>query len=222
MSVLARAKPQSVIQDATQNITVVRPSSNNIVVAGTTDPTHVAPDSPTTSSVRAHLLPGTVNTVHAFTEIVPKPLPLGEKHSIAQIEAARELSDYASDLCAPIECSLTDNDTYESDTSFSRNISVETLVQNMRQYDLCLKTTISSESPHFTPSVYRIDAQDLQRLNAREGIEEGGMLSKFIHAKCESVPHHILFHITQDDITSPHRFYGIAYVQKDSFSDLNF
>jgi hypothetical protein len=43
------------------------------------------------------------------------------------------------------------------------------------------------------------------------------MLSKFIHAECDSVPHHILLHITQKNVGAPHRFYGIAYVESDSF-----
>ena len=87
----------------------------------------------------------------------------------------------------------------------------------MKRYNLCLKTTISSESPHFTPSAYRIDADDLQQLTTREGIAEGGLISKFVQAKCDSVPHHILMHFTQDNTLGPHRFYGVAFVQKDAF-----
>ena len=221
MSVFA---PPSVTAPATvQAVTTITPSKHHIILAGAEVENmkhgkkgHTGVQ-PTVSAVRAHLAPGEIDRVHSFTEIVPKPLALGERPTTEQLEAAQELSDYARDLCTPIECARTSNGSYESETTFSNAISVETMEQNMRKYNLCLKTTISSESPHFTPSVYRIDADDLQKLSANEGIAEGGVISKFIQAKCDSVPHHILMHFTQDNTQSAHRFYGIAFVQKDRF-----
>ena len=208
-----------------QAVTTITPSREHIILAGEVDPVstphmdgHVQP---TVSAVRAHLAPGEITSVHSFTEVVPTPQALGERPTTEQLEAAQELSHYARDLCTPIECVRTSNGSFESDTTFSNAISVETMEQNMRKYNLCLKTTISSESPHFTPSVYRVDADDLQKLSTSNGIVEGGLISKFIQAKCDSVPHHILMHFTQDNTQSAHRFYGIAFVQKDRFTELH-
>jgi hypothetical protein len=196
----------------------VAPTASNIIFAGTTQEAAPTVASPSRlSSVRAHLASNAIASVHAFTQVVPTPMALGLKPSTVQLEAAQELSHFAADLCAPIECARGGNGTFESSTAFSDTISVEQMVQNMREYSLCLKTTISSVNPHFTPSVYMIDANDLSRLSACEGIQQGGMLSKFIHAECDSVPHHILLHITQKNVGAPHRFYGIAYVESDSF-----
>ena len=206
-----------------QAVTTITPSREHIILAGAEVGNMKKKQmvQPTVSAVRAHLAPGEITSVHSFTEVVPKPLALGERPTTEQLEAAQELSDYARDLCTPIECVRTSNGSFESDTTFSNAISVETMEQNMRKYNLCLKTTISSESPHFTPSVYRIDADDLQKLSANSGIVEGGLISKFIQAKCDSVPHHILMPFTQDNTQSAHRFYGIAFVQKDRFTELH-
>ena len=223
MSVIA--PPVTSTPATIQAVTTITPSREHIILAGEVDyghgKKHCEYVQPTVSAVRAHLAPGEITSVHSFTEIVPKPLALGEQPTVEQLEAAEELSDYARDLCTPIECVRTANGSFESDTTFSNAISVETIEENMRKYNLCLKTTISSESPHFTPSVYRMDADDLQKLSTSNGIVEGGLISKFIQAKCDSVPHHILMHFTQDNTQSAHRFYGIAFVQKDQFLDLH-
>ena len=201
----------------------VAPTSSSVVVAGAQHARASAPPAHATqslSSVRAHLRTDSVDSVHAFTEIVPTPThSLAVRPTTEQLEAAVELSHFAADLCAPIKCELAQPGTYESTTAFSNSITVEDMVDNMRTYNLSLKVTVSSVSPNFTPSVYHISATDLSRLTGAEPVAEGGLLSKFVFAKCDSNPHHILLHITQTAQQDPHRFYGIAYVEKTNFAD---
>ena len=217
MSFLASQQPAAV----TPVIYSVAPTSSSVVVAGAQS-ARAQPLPRVTqslSSVRAHLSTQSVDSVHAFTEIVPTPTHVlaPARPSVEQVEAAAELSHFAADLCTPIKCEAAQPGTYESTTAFSDAITVEEMIDNMREYNLSMKVTISSVSPHFTPSVYHIGASDLVRLKGAEPVQQGGLLSKFVFAKCESNPHHILLHITQMDTQAPHRFYGIAYVEKTSY-----
>ena len=171
----------------------------------------------TPSTVRAHLAAAPLNHVVSYTEIVPLPVGLSGAVTREQREAAAELTEYAADLCAPITCDHANNGTFESSTAFKGDTTIETLSQNLREFNLCMKTTISSDSPHFTPSVFRIDADDLDALCSNQtGVEHDGTLSKFIKAGTDSVPHSILFHAIQTD-AGEHTFYGISYVEKTAF-----
>ena len=203
-------------------VTLIQPTEEHITVAGSNAPTRVVkPLLPkmnyTPSVIRAHLASEPLTKVVSYTEIVPIPVGLTGQVRTDQIEAARELADYASDLCAPIECLRTADGKYESNTAFRGDTSIETLAQNLKDYNLCLKTTVSSDSPHFTPSSFRIDADDLNHLCANaSGLEHDGSVSKFIKATTEGNPHNILFHALKSD-DGTHAFYGISYVEKTSF-----
>ena len=171
----------------------------------------------TPSTVRAHLAAAPLNHVISYTEIVPVPVGLTGAITREQVEASAELAEYAADLCAPITCDQTNSGTFESTTAFRGDTTIETLSQNLREFNLCMKTTISSDSPHFTPSVFRIDADDLDALCGNQaGVEHDGTLSKFIKAGTDSVPHNILFHAIKTP-TGEHSFYGISYVEKTTF-----
>ena len=171
----------------------------------------------TPSTVRAHLAAAPLTRVVSYTQIVPTPVGLSGMVTQEQREAAVELAEYASDLCAPITCDQTNNGTFESSTSFKGDTTIETLSQNLREFNLCMKTTVSSDSPHFTPSVFRIDADDLDALCGNQsGVEHNGTVSKFIKAGTDSVPHNILFHAIQT-ASGDHAFYGISYVEKTAF-----
>ena len=198
------------------------PSHEHITVAGVN---RVVPEPKrlvsrmayTPSTVRAHLAAAPLTHVISYTEIVPLPVGLSAVVTQEQREAAVELAEYAADLCAPITCDHTTNGTFESSTAFKGETTIETLSQNLREFNLCMKTTVSSDSPHFTPSVFRIDADDLDALCGNQaGVEHDGTLSKFIKAGTDSVPHNILFHAIKTP-TGEHSFYGISYVEKTVF-----
>ena len=208
-------------RNVTHELTTLTPSAAHITVAGTNGPKAAATRMASKvtyapSSVRAHLAAQELKEVVSYTEIVPLPTGLTGHVTTEQMEAAQELAQYASDLCAPILCAHTGDHTFESTTAFRGDTSIETLAQNLREFNLCMKTTVSSDNPHFTPSVFRIDADDLDHLCKNQvGLEHEGSVSKFIQSVTDGVPHHILFHAIQNG--GKHAFYGISYVEKAAF-----
>lgn len=208
--------------DVTSSVSMIQPSSEHITIAGANTPTQSAM-APSLSispgvTIRAHLRADPITKVTCFTEVVPVPVAASLRQSLTQdrVEAISELSHYASDLCAPIDCAHNGGGSYESTMAFRGDVSLETLSRNLRQYNLCLKTTVSSANPHFAPSVFRISADDLDHACANSaGLQHGGFESKFIKASSSSVPHNILFHVIKNGTS--HTFYGVSYIEKATF-----
>ena len=201
-------------------VSMITPSTEHITIAGANAVSTSAPIVALTPNVtiRAHLRAGELKSVTCFTEIVPVPVAASLMTSVSRerVEAMEELTHYASDLCAPIDCAHNGGGSYESTMAFRGDVSLETISQNLREYNLCLKTTVSSANPHFSPSVFRISADDLDHACGNTlGLQHGGVESKFIKAMSGSVPHNILFHVIKSGTT--HTFYGVSYIEKATF-----
>ena len=218
MSVLMQPKPSM-----NSSVSMIQPSDQHITIAGANArtpleqvaaPIGISPG----MTIRAHLRSEPIEKVTCFTEIVPVPVAASMRETLTQdrTEAITELSHYASDLCAPIDCAHNGGGSFESTMAFRGDVSLETLSRNLRDYNLCLKTTVSSESPHFAPSVFRVSADDLDHVCANaSGLQHGGFESKFIKASGASVPHNILFHVIKNGTS--HTFYGLSYIEKVTF-----
>ncbi len=218
----------------TQEQQLLTPDENNIWTAGAAAPSlpklrAVEERTATTSRVRSmHQGSHHGQSVQAYMEFAP--IPLGLSSSAADLpstnmEAIKELSQYAKNLTEPMLCERVNLNTsppgtevYESVKAYAPNATVENIVSNMKTHGVCIKCTVSDPVLAFQPFTVKLTADDLQNcILHTQPVIAAGVESKFVKTVSQVAPHSVLFHIIKNPSTNQHHFYGINFTQRDSF-----
>ena len=235
-------KPQRVTQFTQESLEkqthLVAPTSSNIWEAGTT---HLAPLSDDQFTQAANFTTNTIRSaricrdlhdgesVQSYLNFVPIPTGLSQHPAIcgpklaSQKLAIEELGTYAGKLLDHMQLDRTGpgqigSESYAANQIYDSNCTIENLIRNMNEHNLCLQATVSHPNLSFRPFCTKITADDLTNcMNHTEGLVTSGVTSKFLKCTAKAVPDSMFFHIVQDADSGQHRFYSVNYTKRNSF-----
>lgn len=220
-----------------QETHLVAPTSSNIWEAGTTHFAPLSDDQFTqaanfTNTIRSARMcrdPHDGETVKSYLKFVPLPTGLSQHPAICGPELAnqqlaiQELGTYAGKLLSHMQLDRTGagqigSESYAANQIYDSNCTIENLIRNMNEHNLCLQATVSHPNLSFRPFCTKITAEDLTNcMNHTEGLVTSGVTSKFLKCTAKAVPDSMFFHIVQDADSGQHRFYSVNYTKRNSF-----